>query len=300
MKKAIFFFLFLTSVVNAQTSSSNGLSFLKLGSGAKNIAMSDFGVVGNYDLTSPHYNPSLIIHNNKFQISFTHHSLFNDLASEVVNASFNLLGLPFAVGLNTTTISNIEVRSRPGEVESTFNANYFSAGISTAFSFWKDINTGITFKFIYENLFTDEASGLGVDLGMTYTGFLKDFTIGASLKNIGSMSKLRLASSKLPLDFRGGVQYKFDISTYNISFNSIVGLQKYLNENEIHGHLGGELAYDNSFFLRIGYISGHDSKNISTGFGILWKNLNIDYAYVPVKYGLGDSHIITFIYSFDN
>ncbi|MBM4170332.1 MAG: PorV/PorQ family protein [Ignavibacteria bacterium] len=300
MKKALFFFYFLTTIAYAQTSSSSGLSFLKLGSGAKNIAMSDLGVVGNNDLSSAYYNPSLLIHNNTSQISFTHNSLYIDLSSEVVNASFRLFGIPFVLGLNTTTISNIEVRSRPGEIESTFNANYFSAGISTAFSFWENINTGITFKFIYENLFSDEASGFGIDLGATYSALMDNFTLGASLRNIGSMNQLRLESTKLPIDLRAGAQYKLDFNDYMISLNSIAGIQKYLHESGIHAHLGGELSYNKSFFLRIGFISGHDSKNLSTGFGILWKSLNIDYAYVPVKYGLGDYHILTFIYTFDN
>lgn len=300
MKKILLCIIIFSISTSAQTASKSGLSFLKLGSGARNIAMSDLGVVGGNDLTNPYYNPSLIINNHHSQFSFSHNSLFADLSSEMFNASFSLFGLPFAVGVNTTTVSDIEIRTRPGEAESTFNAHYFSTGISTAYSFWENINTGITIKYIYENLFTDEANGIGIDLGVNYTGIMKNLVLGASLRNIGSMNQLRNETTKLPVDFRAGASYKFILDGYKLSFNTIAGFQKYLDDDGAHLHFGGEVVYDHSFSLRIGYISGHDSKNISTGFGILWNSLNIDYAYVPVKYGLGDSHIFTFIYTFDN
>ncbi len=299
MKKIFVIIFFVSFNLFAQSAGNSGAAFLKFGFGARNIAMSDLGVVSANDLSALNYNPSLLAVNNKTQLSFTHNVFFQDLSSEVFGGSFNALGLPFAIGINTTTVSNIEVRLKPGDPISTFSAHYFSTSISSAFRVTGNLFAGATFKYIYENIFSDNATGYGFDIGVTYQKLIDGLTLGASIRNLGSMNQLRTESTKLPTDLRFGGAYSFSINEYNLDFTALAGYQKYTLQNDSHIHFGGEAVYQKIFALRLGYISGYDSKNISAGFGILWQGINLDYAYVPVKYGLGDSHIITFIYSFN-
>lgn len=298
--KKIFVIIFLTSFnLFAQSAGNSGVAFLKFGFGARNIAMSDLGVVSANDLTALNYNPSLLALNNKTQLSFTHNSLFQDLSSEMFGGSFNAFGLPFAIGVNTTTVSNIEVRLRPGDPISTFSAHNFSTSISSAVQVTDNLFAGATFKYVYENIFSDAATGYGFDFGVTYQKLIDGLTLGASLRNIGSMNQLRTESTKLPTDLRLGGAYSFSLAEHNLDFTALAGFQKYTLQNDSHVHLGGEAVYQKMFALRLGYVSGYDSKNISAGFGVFWQGINLDYAYVPVKYGLGDSHIITLIYTFN-
>ena len=290
---------FFCSVSFAQSAGESGLAFLKFGFGARNVAMSDLGVVAANDLTSLNYNPSLIALNSKTQLSFTHNSLFQDLNSEMFGASFSVFGLPVAIGINTTTIANIEVRSQPGDVESLFSAHYFAGSISTAYEIINNFYTGATVKYLYENIFSDDANGLGFDFGISYQGLVNGLSLGAALRNIGSMNELRSQSTKLPTDLRIGAAYNFPITNSRLDFTLLTGFQKYLEQTDSHIHIGGEVVYDKMFAVRVGYASGYDSKSISTGFGIKWKGINLDYAFVPFKYGLGDSHINSFIYTFE-
>lgn len=299
MKKIFVIILFTSVAVFAQSAGNSGEAFLKFGFGARNIAMSDLGVVATNDLSALNYNPSLLAMNNKTQLSFTHNSLFQDLNSEMFGGSFNAFGLPFAIGVNTTTISNIEVRLKPGDPISTFSAHYFASSISTAFQLTDNISVGATYKYIYENIFSDNANGYGFDFGVTYQKLIDGLTLGASLRNIGSMNQLRTESTKLPTDLRLGGAYSFSMNEYNLDFTALAGFQKYTLQNDSHVHIGAEAVYQKMFALRLGYASGYDTKNISAGFGVLWHGINLDYAYVPVKYGLGDSHVITFTYTFD-
>jgi hypothetical protein len=299
MKKYFLILMIFSGGAFAQSAGNSGLSFLKLGFGARNVAMGDLGVVVANDLTSLNYNPSLLAENLNPQLSFTHNSLFQDLNSEMIAGSFSVFNIPFAVGINTTSVSDIEIRTRPGEPEGKFNAHYFSASLSTAHKIIDNLNGGITIKYLYENLYSDDATGMAVDLGLSYRGFIDGLSLGASLKNIGSMKALRAESTKLPTDFRLGAAYDFALPQIKMDFTALAGFQKYTDANDSHLHFGGEISYDKFFAVRLGYMSNYDSKNITAGFGILWKSLNIDYAYVPVKYGLGDSHIFSFIYSFN-
>lgn len=299
MKKNIMAVLILTSSVLAQTAGNSGLSFLKLGFGARNIAMGELGVVAANDLTAFNYNPSLIAVNQKTQISFTHNSLFQDLNSEMLAASLSIFGLPIALGVNTTSVNDIEIRTKPGEPDATFNAHYFSASISTAHRLIENLYGGISLKYLYENIYTDDAAGVAFDFGLHWKGLVEGLSFGTSFRNFGDMNNMRNASTVLPSDLRIGSAYDFSIPTANFNFTVLAGFQKYTKEDESHFHFGGEAVYFSTFAVRIGYITDYDSKSITTGFGLNWKGLDLDYAYVPVKYGLGDSHIITFIYSFD-
>ena len=74
MKKILTIFLFITTVSTGQSAGNAGMSFLKIGFGARQLALSDFGIVGINDVTSYNYNPALrksFSISNLFTISVT-------------------------------------------------------------------------------------------------------------------------------------------------------------------------------------------------------------------------------------
>ncbi|MCX7798667.1 MAG: PorV/PorQ family protein [Melioribacter sp.] len=298
MKKIFFLALFTCLVANAQNIRT-GLSFLKLGAGARNISTGDFGIISSDDLNNGFYNPSVIAFNPKTQLSFTHNNLFYDLNSELLAGSIKLFNIPFLIGINTTTITNIEIRTKPGKAESKFDAHYFYGYVSTAYEIFNNLSAGASIKYIYENLFSDDATGFGFDFGVSYKNIIKNLNAGISLRNIGSMKQLRSEPTKMPKDFRAGVNYNYKIDKYKLNINTLAGFQNYIDDKSSHFHFGLEVYFYNLFALRGGYITGYDSKNITAGFGVVYKGINLDYAYVPYKFSLGDSHILTFTYTFN-
>ncbi len=297
MKKYIFL-LFFVSTLFAQSAGSSGLSFLKIGFGARNIALSDLGVVGTNDITALNYNPASLYKAQNFQLLFTHNEWFQDVRSENFGFGFKMFGIPFALGVNTTSVSDIEVRTKPGDVQSTFNANYFYGSLSTGFRVYENLAFGATVKHIYEGIFSDEATGWALDLGLHYEGIVEGLELGASIKNLGSMKELRVESTKLPTDIRFGAAYRYQIKSIESELLLIGGFQKYSQTNDNHVHIGAEFFYDNLIAVRGGYVSGYISKNISAGLGIFWNQINFDYAFVPFDYNLGSSHIISLKYTF--
>ncbi|MCX7875759.1 MAG: PorV/PorQ family protein [Melioribacteraceae bacterium] len=295
MKKILLINFLLLSILVGQTSNQSGFAFLKNGFSARNISLSEFGAVNVNDVSALYYNPSYLALNKKNQFSFSHNSLFNDLSSENLGLSFNLFEIPFAVGINTTKISGIELRTKPGDAISKFNANYFYGSISSAFSI-NEIYFGATIKYLYENIYTDESSGYAFDFGMNYKNIYDNFSVGAVVKNIGSISELRNTKSKLPVDLQLGISYEYTFKNFDLI--PIIGVQKFINENKTYFHFANEIVYDKTFALRLGYVSNYDTKNITTGLGVVYKSFNLDYAYIPIKFGLGDNHIITITYNF--
>lgn len=295
MKKVIIIFFLVVPFVFSQSNIESGYSFLKNGFSARNISLGDFGVVGVNDLSALYYNPSYLASIKNSQLMFSHNSLFNDLTSENIGASFKIFNIPFAIGINTTKVSDIEVRNKPGEAIAKISANYFYASLSSAIEYEK-IYFGTSLKYIYENIYYDESSAYAFDFGFSYKNFYDRFTIGAIIKNIGNATILNSINSKLPSEFQVGISYDYKFSSFELV--ALTGYQNYLNENKSHLHFGSEVKYDNIVAARIGFLTGYESKNFTSGIGITLKNFNIDYAYIPIKYGLGDNHIITIIYNY--
>lgn len=299
MKKLLITLLVLSNILFAQSAGNSGLSFLKIGFGARNLAMSDLGVVGPVDVTAYNYNPALLSKMQSSQIFIGHNAWIQDVSSQMLGASFEMFGLPFAFGMNTTNISDIEVRTRPGDVESKFSAHYFFSSLSTGFNVYDKLSFGFTLKYLYENLYSDEAGGFGYDFGLHYSDIVPRLNFGLSLRNLGSIDKLRSEPTKLPTDLRAGFSYLLHSDEIESDLTLLAGYQKYTETSDTHIHLGAELFYKQLVALRMGYMTGYEAKGFTVGLGILWNDINFDYAFIPYEYDLGSSHTISLGYSFN-
>lgn len=294
----IIIIIFLSASISfAQTAGKSGLSFLKIGFGARNIALADNGTSLANDVTALFYNPARLSGDNLSQIFFMHNEWIQDVKSELFGMKFTLFDVPFGIGINSTKISDIEVRTKPGDPIASFNAQYFFSSISTGFNLTNGINFGITAKYIYEDMFTEDSQGWGIDIGSTYL-FDENLNFSLAIRNIGVMNKLKSESSKLPSELRLGPSYSFSINEYKLDINLGLELQKYFSSDDMHINSAAELCYDKLLAIRVGYLTFYESKSVTAGLGIMWKNLNLDYAITPFTLQLGIGHSISLSYKF--
>jgi hypothetical protein len=301
MKRIILFFLISTVAVFSQTAGKTGMSFLKYGFGARNISMGDAGTALSNDLTGLFYNPAKLVLTDKSEILFMHNEWIQDVSSEVVGVKTEFWDIPFAVGLNVTSVGDIELREIPSaEPVSTFDANYFSGSLSTGFLISEEIAFGATVKYLYEGMLNSEATGFGFDFGVHYQLPYKGLTASTVLKNIGSMNELRNESTKLPTEFRIGTAYSFNLDDSNFDLSLGVELQKYLNTEINHFNFGGEVLYKKLIAARAGYQTGYESesRSFTAGIGLIWGNLKFDYAFVPFSAGLGSANLFSLQFKF--
>jgi hypothetical protein len=249
------------------------------------------------DVTSLFYNPAKLSISRDSEIMLMHNEWIQDVRSEVLGARTVLFGLPVALGVNVTTISDIEIRTGPGAPDALFDANYFFGSLSTGFNLTNEISTGITLKYLYEGLFEDESNGWAADLGFFYKTPVKGLAASLSVRNLGSMNKLRSEETKLPSELRAGASYSFVISE---SFGLITGaeLLKYF-ESSAHANLGAELMYKNTFAVRGGYQSGFETRGFTAGVGLLWGGLRFDYAFLPFSLGIGNANLLSVQFNFN-
>jgi len=298
MKQLLLFLLISTSVAYSQSAGNTGLSFLKYGFGARNIAMGDAGTALSNDLTNLFYNPAKLALTDGSEVLFMHNEWIQDVRSEVIGAKTILFGLPIALGFNVTSVDGIEYREIPGDPITTFDANYFYGSLSTGFFVTDEISMGLSFKYLYEGILNDEATGFGFDFGINYVLPYEGATASIVLKNVGSMNELRNESTKLPAEVRIGTAYTYSLEDTKFDFTGGVEFQKYLDTEDNHFNFGAEVLYNKLIAVRAGYQSGFESRGFTAGAGLMWGNLKFDYAFLPFNLGLGSANLFSLQFKF--
>ncbi len=275
---------------------NTGLSFLKLGVTSRAVSLGEAVVSSTYDASATFYNPAALTMGSDVNALFMHNEQILGIRTEYLAVKVKLGKVSLGLNLNNTSVNDIEVREIPGEPLDKFTAQNFAFGISAAYKINEMLQVGVTTKFLYEKIYLDNASGYAFDIGGLYS---KDnLSIGASIANFGSMSVLRNEATKLPSSVRFGASYLFNFPKLDGGLRIGADGFKVFDGGKFHANGGAEFIYKDFLSLRVGYQSGYEDKNLTTGIGIKYKAFNLDYAFVPYRYSLGSSHTLTIGVSF--
>jgi hypothetical protein len=300
MKQKIFLFIIFILAFSGYASAQNdgagntGLAFLKLGVGPKSIGMGE--AVSSYvdDATAVIYNPSRLNFGLDNNVILIHNMNSMDLSNTFLGAKFITGRFAFGFGILKSSVEDIEIRTMPGEAIDKFNSQNLSVNLGIGYKIKDNISIGLTGKLLYEKIYVDEASGYAFDFGTNYN---KDnFSVSFVLANIGSMNELRNSRTKLPASFRFGGSYIMNYKKFSIG----LGLDTYkiLDGGALHIFTGADICYNNILSLRLGYQSGFENKGISTGIGIKYGGINLDYSLIPYSsgFGTGNTFSIGFVF----
>lgn len=295
---SVIIFFLLAGCLFAQNdgSANTGLAFLKLGVTSRSIALGDAVVSTVNDASATYYNPAALFLGDNVNILFMHNQQILGIKTEFLGAKIRMKKFALGFSINNTSVGEIQVREIPGASQDVFTAQNFAFGISAGYKINDMLQVGVTGKFLYEKIYVDNADGFALDLGGLYT---KDkLSIGAALANIGSMNELKNIATKLPLSVRFGASYLIDLKSITSGLRVSADGYKILDGGVFHANTGVEFTYKNFLSIRAGYQSGYEDKTLTTGIGIKYKAISLDYAFVPYKYSLGNSHTFTLGTSF--
>jgi len=305
--KKFFSVIILLSILSGQNLSAQipreaenpGMSFLKLGMGARPCGMGEAFTSVSGDIASLYWNPAGLSRIEGFEATFLHNRWFQDIATEYLGTVLRLKRNVFGLSLTLNKVPDIERRvSASTEPLGTFDAHQFSGGITWARSFSPLIDFGLSAKWVYEKIDLSSASGWGLDGGGIFH-IRKNLNIGACVLNLGPKIKFDEQKFSLPTYYKLGASYLKEEKRLNGDFFVTLDLAK-LKDADWKIHTGIEYTYQNSFSLRGGYQFGYDEKSYSLGFGLkinrqdASQRYGIDYAFVPFGSDLGNTHRISF------
>jgi hypothetical protein len=239
-----------------------------------------------------YYNPAGLLASSPLsEILFMHKEWLQDSRTEFLGAaasldSSNALGF----SINTTTVSDIEIRTRPGPAEGSFTSRNLSIGASYAHAFAPEISVAVTAKLLYEKILVDDAMGLAFDAGIQIEDILPSLSVGASVANIGDMSPLADVASTLPALARAGAAYEIELPSITSNVCLAGDLLHVFPEGSTFFNAGGEFTYQEVASLRGGYQFGASGRGLTLGAGFRYGIAGFDYAFSRLSTDLGNGH----------
>lgn len=266
-----------------------GLAFLKIGVGARAAAMGEAYVAVAQDPTAMYWNPAGIAVAPDIEVHATHNEWISDVRYEYLAAVHGMHGHAVGAQVALLHMGDFEGRDANGNFTESFSAYDFAAGLSYGRRVLKEVEVGVTGKFLYEKIESFTATGFAGDIGTRWRTPLQGLTVAAAATNMGPKMKFEEASFLLPISARVGAAYR----TRNILEGLIVsGDLRFPNDSDVKGHLGAELQVHQMIALRGGVKMNYDEEVGSFGFGIHYHEIDFDYAYTPFssESELGDGH----------
>ncbi|MCD6376984.1 MAG: PorV/PorQ family protein [Caldisericaceae bacterium] len=275
-------------------------AFMRLGLGARHLALGNSSVAAPVDAYSFYYNPALSALQQKRMFTLSHRFMALDRKFDFIGFATPIPpGAGFSVGWIHSGVGDIQgynmIGEQTGSIDHNLNAIYFN--FSRLFN--KKLAVGLTIKHIREDLdFGSDsynASGWGWDFGLAYV-LNEKLTLAASLRDVGS--KLTANTEKL-FEFGGTTVFNFPKiwsvgATYQtplpwLRMNYAFSGTSY----EKSQHLGLEATYHKILALRLGYNKDQFTFGAGMGFKI-WKYFTtLDYALVPSVVDEGASHVFS-------
>ncbi len=294
MKKVLLCLLLILVCFTSSSATENigGLPgyFLNLGIGTRALGMGRAFTAVADDLSALYWNPAGLKQLRNTEILLNHNELFEltkyDCIGLAIPTKYNwTFGLGFiqmfSMGTTKRDYFNIVI----GEVSDVNSAILFS----NAFSINKIFQLGIGTKVVNKKFDDIDSTWFGLDLGLSYTPS-ELVRLGLDIQNtIVSSFKRNDSDYKVPITARVGISSKLFDNTLVLATDL-----EFTSWQYIKLFYGVEYKLLKKIMLRLGY----DSKDITTGVGIMLKKFQIDYALL--NHALGLSHRVAIIYRFDN
>jgi Type IX secretion system protein PorV len=286
--KIWFVVLLLPTLAWGSAPGTTALAFLKIGVGARSAGMGDCGIALCEDATATYWNPAKLLGFRAQKVALGHNQWMQGVRYEQASwaASTGWIALGFAAsGLYVT---DLELREGATELPlETFSAYDLSFGASLAMRFGASLQTGLTYKRLYERIYVDHGTGWAWDVGAAYETPFSGLQVAGVIADIGPKFKLVQQGYKLPTTFKLGLGYEPQRTIWRGRGSAGLELVKAI-DNDLKVNLGGEYWYREKIALRAGYKFRSDTETLTTGAGFRVGKIILDYAFVPNR--LGSTH----------
>lgn len=307
MKKLTIILTILMLSVNAipKTNSNAGYAgaYMRMGLGARAIAMGNSGVANSMNGFAAYYNPASLPYLSARYLSLTYYFLSMDRQLHYISIAQPLkptAGL--AVSWMHGGVKDIQGRDFLGNPDEIYETGENAIILSFANAFHKKFSVGINFKILKNTLCDISATGLGFDFGFLYRP-ADLLTIGLQFKDIGARYTW---NTQQLFDEKGGNYterfpqiVKLGIALRHSADFLFTGDLEYSDKHDFQIHFGGEYNVKNLLYLRMGMDNIYPTFGIGLSYGFLANmNTNLDYSLTFGTVGEGATHVFSWEFKF--
>lgn len=289
--------LLVACVTASEKAGTAALPFLRLGVGARALAMGEAYAAGAVGAEAAVLNPAALGNLSRYQVSFTH-----DIHLLDTSFDYGAFALPLAEGraggaalaVRYLSYGEMQGYDEHGVPTDTFTAGDLALGLAYGIPLFPGFCAGVGLNYLYSKLDDVTANGFSVDLGLLYQP-LERLRVGFVAQNLGPSVTYETLESPLPAVLRlGAAGEVFNNPRHRITL-AADGVYPFYSDP--YGALGLQYTLYDTVSLRGGYRVEHDTAGLSFGAGLhfyLWERVLLDVDYAYVDYGeLQASHLFS-------
>jgi len=282
---------------NANNNGASGSAFLNIGVGARAMGMA--GAVGATvdDPTALYWNPAGIAGSLGIRVAAEHNRWVADMNHEFFGLIVPLND-QFTLGMSVIYFSSgdIEVTTidQPRGTGTMYNTSDVALGGTLGWMITNDLSVGTTLKYIKNNLYTVSAQGVAFDAGAIFNTRFHSLCIALAVTNLSSNREYRgdALDFEYPPPYPGAepIRASFNNTPFSlpltyragISLEAFELIEQPMKDHQVHVavdlvqpwdgpekvNLGAEYAFENTFFIRTGYIFNADELGFNAGGGV--------------------------------
>jgi len=269
---------------------STGLSFLKMGAGARAMALGGAVVSNVDDASAVYWNPAALAQLSGMHAELMHNESFQDVRYEFASVT-RRLNDRHAVGLafNGVWMDQLRGYDETGRFEGDFG--YYGLAVEAAYGLavMERISVGVLASYLQEGMDVFSTSGMALGFGLQAREIVRGLHAGVAVRNLGGSMEYERESFDLPLTVQGGATYVLPVRALDGRFLVSAEARK-IRDEDANLLFGAEYRYRENARLQTGYRSGLDTQDVTFGFAVGNHRFQGQYALVPFSENLGEQH----------
>lgn len=237
-------------------------------------------------------NSAAIVKDSSYTAYFGFGKRLGELRYSEVAFSYPYNKFSFGILLGNAVIENLERRDYPTIAPmGLFSAREYRFGIATSYRLREKLFVGINAKHLINRIYDDEVKSTSYGLGL-WGIYRFDWVYGLSIQGIGeNLNRSQKRNEMISFALQKQNSLKMGVNVTPITKMS------YFQE-KFYASLGLNVQMLHILSLRSGYFFGYDSKSVSYGVGVQWKEYSIDWSMTPYQNDLGTASALSITISF--
>ncbi|MEZ4648117.1 MAG: PorV/PorQ family protein [Candidatus Eisenbacteria bacterium] len=277
------------SVSSQQAIASTGFSWLRIGAGARAVALGNAVVSNVSDPSATYWNPGAMAFVPGTNLELTHNESFQAVRYEFAGLTHQRGRSTYGAAFHGIWTDDLQGMDEFGNQTPDFSYAGLSLSGNYAIAWTDRIGFGLGLEYLREVISTEQATAAALSFGVQAREVLPRTDFGLSVLHLGSAAKFVEEEFDLPTTVQGGLTHSIPASALDGAF-SISAEVRSERDADTQIVFGTEYRYQDFTAIQVGYRTQHDSQDVSFGLGVGTERLHGQYAYVPFGENLGDQH----------
>jgi uncharacterized protein UPF0164 len=290
--------LFAAFTARPAAATPSGFAFLEVPAGARASALGGAFVASGEGVEATFWNPAGLAAVDRVQITGSHSESFLHLRHDQFAVAGRWLGGGISASLRALYSEPIEARDELGNLTGTFGGHDLAFGLSYGRVLRGGLRAGASARILRERIDDLSAGTFAFGAGATWeTSRWPALRLGLSFDGLGPDARYTFAEGPgqpvpLPAALQAGAAYRWGLGGAMTLGTDLEA--RFTRGRPAIGMLGGEVTHPTGAALRLGVRVNDDTSSLSMGAGYAMRALRLDYAFVPYRLDLGDSHRVSF------